>query len=254
MQSRPLVRAVPLADQVLEILIERIRSGDYPPESQLPPENELAAEFNVSRATVRTAVSTLAARGLVVKRQGVGTFVSKLSGISTPLNQAMDFHELITSNGYASGVELVKAEALRPDPDLAKALNVQPDELVLQSHKIFTADGEPVIYCINTVPGWLLDPDLLDRPAAYPGLTDPLYRFLEEQCGQRVEYHVARLRADIVRNCKVGPLLPYDPLTPMLVITEIGYNASERPVFHALEYYPGELMTFELVRRRGLVG
>jgi len=49
MQS--LVRSASLADQVLDILVERIRSREYPPESQLPPENDLATEFNVSRAT-----------------------------------------------------------------------------------------------------------------------------------------------------------------------------------------------------------
>ena len=74
-------RNTSLADQVLDVLIERIRQRIYLPGSQLPPENDLAAEFNVSRATVRTAVSKLAARGLVVRRQGIGTFVSRLSSL-----------------------------------------------------------------------------------------------------------------------------------------------------------------------------
>lgn len=254
MKSEPLARGTSLSDQVLDILIKRIRDGEYQPESQLPPENDLAAEFGVSRATVRTAISTLAARGLVVRRQGVGTFISQLSGIATPLNQAMDFHELITSNGYESGVELIHAAIVAADEDLAAALQIDPGDPVVQSHKIMTADGNPVIYCINSVPGWALHDDLPADPDTYPGLIEPLYDFLRDHCGQQVEYHVARLRADLVQNCRVEQPLPYDPQAPILVITEVGYNAGERPVFHAIEYYPGDHMTFELIRRRGPIG
>lgn len=246
---QPVIRSASLADQVLDVLIERIRERVYPPGSQLPPEHDLAAEFDVSRATVRTAISNLAARGLVVRKQGVGTFISYLSSLSNPLNEATDFHTLITSNGYQSGEELLTAEMIVPDPDLAEALGLAPDQPVLQSHKIFTADGLPVIYCITSIPGWVFEADF--DVADHPGLTRPLYDFLERHGGQRVEYHIAKLRADIAQNCQLVVDIPYDPLTPMLVISEIGYNADERPVFHSLEYYPGNHMSFELVRRRG---
>ena len=247
-------RNTSLADQVLDVLIERIRQLVYPPGSQLPPENDLAAEFNVSRATVRTAISKLAARGLVVRKQGVGTFVSRLSGLSNPLNEATDFHTLITSNGFKSGERLISADMVAPSPNLIEALVLTPDQPVLQSHKIFTADGQPVIYCITSIPSWVLNAELDQPIAGYPGLTLPLYRFLERHCNQRVEYHIAKLRADIAQNCELIVELPYDPLTPMLVINETGYNADERPVFYSLEYYPGNHMSFELVRRRGPMG
>ena len=249
MQS--LVRTASLADQVLDILVERIRNREYPPESQLPPENDLATEFNVSRATVRTAVSNLAARGLVVRKQGVGTFVSTLSSLPNALNEATDFHTLISRGGFQSGEQLIRAEMIVPPTELASALNLAPDQPVLQSYKIFTADDQPVIYCITSVPGWVLEADL-DFPAAnHPGLGQPLYQFLERYGHQRVEYHIATLRADLVQGIDFSVDLPYDPLTPMLVISETGYNADERPVFHSLEYYPGNHMSFELVRRRG---
>jgi GntR family transcriptional regulator len=217
----------------------------------LPPENDLATEFNVSRATVRTAVSHLAARGLVVRKQGVGTFVSTLSSLPNALNEATDFHTLISRGGFQSGEQLIQAEMIIPPDELASALNLVPDQPVLQSSKIFTADDLPVIYCITSVPGWVLEADLAFPAANHPGLGQPLYQFLEQFGHQRVEYHIATLRADLVQGIDFSVDLPYDPLTPMLVISETGYNADERPVFHSLEYYPGNYMSFELVRRRG---
>ena len=62
MDDLKLIRQPSLADQVLRILIDRIKDGAYPPNSQFPPENELIEEFNVSRATLRSAFSKLEAK------------------------------------------------------------------------------------------------------------------------------------------------------------------------------------------------
>ncbi len=65
----PLPRSLSLFGQILDILVDRITSGIYPPHSQLPPENSLAVEFGVSRATIHSAIDILASRGLVLRRQ-----------------------------------------------------------------------------------------------------------------------------------------------------------------------------------------
>ena len=67
--------SVPLYGQVLGVLRQRIIDGVYAPGDQLQPEDGLATEFRVSRATVRQAVGELVRQGLVDRRQGRGTFV-----------------------------------------------------------------------------------------------------------------------------------------------------------------------------------
>ncbi len=66
---------LPLYHQVAAILRQRIRGEDYPPGRRLATEDELAAEFSVSRATIRQAVSALVTEGLVLRKQGSGTYV-----------------------------------------------------------------------------------------------------------------------------------------------------------------------------------
>ncbi len=248
--SRTPVRGTSLAVQVLDILIERIREGIYPPESQLPAENELAAEFGVSRATVRSAISALAARGLVVRRQGVGTFVSRLSRLSNPLNEANDFHGMITAQGFQCDVEFIQAAVVPAGARVAEALQIPPDAPVLQNYKLFTADGAAAIYCLNHLPMALLEESgVAQEVLLNPHIIEPLYDFLERRCHQRIEYHIATFRADIVGNLHF-PGLDLDPTTPVLIIEEVGYNAAERPIWHSYEYYPGNVMTFRLIRRR----
>jgi GntR family transcriptional regulator len=249
MTSRTPVRGVPLSHQVREILFQRIKDGFYPPETQLPPEHNLAAEFKVSRATVRSAISALAARGLIVRRHGIGNFVSKLSRLSHPLNEAMDFEALITGNGFEYDVEFVSAAFEEVDERAADALQIEPASQVLRAEKIFFADGEPVIYCVNTIPVWIFSDGLQKEIEEDPEITEPLFDFLEIRCGQRVDYHIASIQASTVEVCDF-PGIPQEPNTPVLVIEEVGYNADERPVWHSYEFYPGNQMSFELIRYR----
>jgi GntR family transcriptional regulator len=71
----PSTSLVPLYRQVSDRLIADITAGRIAPHQALPAEHALCAQFGVSRITVRKALDELAARGIVVRRQGVGTFV-----------------------------------------------------------------------------------------------------------------------------------------------------------------------------------
>lgn len=68
-------RASKLVDRVFEELRQRIQDGNYPPDTRLPGEHELAAMLGVSRPIVRDALGRLRDQGIVYSRQGAGTFV-----------------------------------------------------------------------------------------------------------------------------------------------------------------------------------
>lgn len=67
-----------LFQQVRRDLLKRIQSGEFPLDSQLPTEPELISCYGVSITTVRKAVQQLADEGIVMKRQGMGTFVLRI--------------------------------------------------------------------------------------------------------------------------------------------------------------------------------
>jgi GntR family transcriptional regulator len=72
-------RNIPLHHQVFLVLQDGIVEHRYAPGEMLPGEEELAKLFGVSRVTIRAALETLDAFGLIERRQGVGTFVRELS-------------------------------------------------------------------------------------------------------------------------------------------------------------------------------
>jgi DNA-binding transcriptional regulator YhcF (GntR family) len=72
---RDKTRPAPLADRVYEQLAARIASGEFRPNTKLPPENDLALMVGVSRPILRTALGRLKSEGMIVSRQGAGSFV-----------------------------------------------------------------------------------------------------------------------------------------------------------------------------------
>lgn len=72
------VKRAPLADQAAELLLERIRSGEWGLGERLPGETTLAPQLGVGRSTVREAIRQLAGRGVLASRHGSGVYVTAL--------------------------------------------------------------------------------------------------------------------------------------------------------------------------------
>ena len=104
-------------------------------------------------------MGALVARGLVVRRQGAGSFVSQASRIANPLDEAIDFSEIIKRNLCCPSIRYISSALVSLDEASAALLN-QSDRMALRRHTLFSADSDPVIYCINTIPLWVVPHDL----------------------------------------------------------------------------------------------
>jgi len=243
-----IARRMSRSEEVERALLDRLQSlAD--PDGRLPTESEIAAMFGVSRGTVRSAVGALATRGLLVRRQGMGTFLNRRAFLRNPIDEAIDFCEVIARNGRTPGRRFIRAAIEAPDPEVAAALGTGDAEALVR-HTIFTADDSPAIYCINTLPLSVVPRPLAEQIVEAPQLSEPLYEFLEQECGQRVAYHAASLWPALTRDCSLLEPIGH-ALSPVLVIDEVGFNGSAEPVLHSREVYPDALMRFELIRRRG---
>jgi len=76
MKKKPeLLESVPKYKQLKEIVVRRIRSGEYPEGGKMPSENELSVEFQVSKHTVIKTLTELVNEGVLFRHQGKGTFL-----------------------------------------------------------------------------------------------------------------------------------------------------------------------------------
>lgn len=235
-------------EEVEQALLERLEAlADA--NGRLPTESDIARMFGVSRGTVRSAVGALVTRGLVVRRQGLGTFLKYVPYLCNPINEAIDFCDIIERNGRTPGRRFLRTLIDTPRPQVGEMLG-QPGRPALIRHTIFTADAEPVVYCVNTFPLSVVKPELAERIVAEPGLSEPLYDFLEHQCGERLEYHRSNIWPAIARDCELLEPVCH-PLAPVIIIDEVGYSGAQRPIVHSRETYPDASMRFDMIRRRG---
>jgi len=68
---------IPLYRQLADILLNKIRSGEYPSGSRIPSENSLSASYGIGRPTARQATDLLVRKRILVRKRGSGTFVCK---------------------------------------------------------------------------------------------------------------------------------------------------------------------------------
>jgi GntR family transcriptional regulator len=144
---------VPLYHQLRELLTEKIESGEWTPGHQLPGENQLTAEFGVSRFTVRQALGLLERQGLVERKRGKGSFVARPKYV----------HNLLL-NGAISGVQPQKMtlhaiENVIPPTQVADELGLPSAETTWALRRSIAVSGEPIVFVRSWLPARMF-PDL----------------------------------------------------------------------------------------------
>jgi GntR family transcriptional regulator len=130
--------------QLYEIIKKKIESKEWPVGSQIPTEDELCKIFNVSRATVRTAILELVRQGYMKRQQGRGTFVYK-SSISEGLTMLTNFKEVMLQEGLNLSMNILARTVMMPENDLEKKLNITRDKHIIYIKKLWAVDNEPVL-------------------------------------------------------------------------------------------------------------
>ena len=107
-----LIKQHPLYIQASEYIINKINEGHYLVEEPLPSEWDLATELQVSQGTIRKALTELVHKGILFRRQGVGTFVT---ASTTDWGALLVFSD----SGFDLSKEKPKQEVLRLNKDFA---------------------------------------------------------------------------------------------------------------------------------------
>jgi GntR family transcriptional regulator len=154
---------VPLAQQVVSEILTGLEAKDLAGvDGLLPSEAELSRRYNVSRATLREALSRLEQRGVVVRRHGVGTFVvAPAPVIEAGLEQLESIDTLARRMGLETHMGKAVIEERTATAHEAEQLQVPPASPVLSISRVIMMSERPVAYLIDIVALPLLHkPDL----------------------------------------------------------------------------------------------
>jgi len=147
------IRSKPISEQVNTILRERICNAVYAPGQRLPSESELSKEFGVSRATTRTVLAKLAVEGLILRKQGDGTYVNeRIQEVNTHLGGLWDFAQLIERSGFEVSIRSLSVKTVAATEDNARALAINVGDELLSMERLFLANNKAAILANNLLP------------------------------------------------------------------------------------------------------
>ncbi len=231
-----------LSAWVADDLRQRLRDGEWPAGSRLPGELQLAEAYAVSRATVRTALRTLASQGLTTTRHGSGTYATAATaGIHADLRNLDSMTATIRRVGAEPGMSYRRREVRPATAVQAERLELATGDPVLLTERKLTADGQPVAFSYDAIPREILSDEL--EPDTVEG---SLYALLEHS-GVDVAWAVAEVHAATGDDIGWGPR-PSDAVYVML--DQLHRAIEDRPVAWSQTYFLEGRFQFSLVRTR----
>ena len=209
--------------QIAQRLREAIMRGEYGADGRIPPEAELMQHFEVSRITARQAVDALEREGLVVRKQGKGTYVAAPI-VHHDLLELRGIYDALLAQGLEPHMQLLEFSRAAPPPDVAARLG-RPRGKLVHWRRLFVVKAQRI--AVGTV-YIAVGGARITEEAAREGST---YSILESLLGERVE------RADLAiryasADAELARELGVRKGAPLMMLERVSYNAKGSPLEH----------------------
>ncbi len=235
---------IPLYIQLSDWLEKKIKSGEYKVGNMLPSEAELSKEAGINRNTVRHAIDLLIQKGMVEKKQGVGTVVKR----AYPLNPV---HKLNSMTSFVDDFEIenvliedriISKEKIEPTEDLKEKLMLKPGDSVVKIERIRIADKIPLVLEIQYYSyekfGKLLEINI----------EGSMYRILTDKFNADLDHSVKTIRA-VTPTERIAHLLDIPISTPCIFLESLAYTKDKECIEVLHSYYRGDRYLFKVETR-----
>ncbi len=213
---------------------------------RLPSEPELARRLGVSRATLREAMRTFETQGLIHRRHGAGTFVTRPSQVIESGLEVLESIETLAKRiGIQVAMGVLQTEQRIATLDEANALGLTAGSKILNLSRVILAEGHPAAYLVDILPEDVLEPNDLEE-----GFTGSVLDLLM----QKKSLSLSISRCDITATnatVEVARLMSIQRGDVLLQFTALLYTQSGRVVDYSLSYFLPGYFRFHVVRRVG---
>ncbi|MGH7321662.1 MAG: GntR family transcriptional regulator [Candidatus Rokuibacteriota bacterium] len=235
--------AVPLYQQLEEILRDEIASGRVNAGQRVATEFELMRRFGISRTTVRQTIARLRQEGLISVRRGKGTFVGK-GKIEPELSALTGFVEDMQALGLTASARVLGVVDVKAPERVAEALRIPVDLPVTKITRIRLADAVPVSFEYSFLP---LE---LGRRVAEENLeVSPIFSLFEDKYGIVLGEAMYRIEASQASRV-VARALGIELRAPVLAIERTTYDTGGGPVDFEQMFYRGDRIRYTMRLKR----
>lgn len=236
--------ATPLYIQLMNQLEDKIRKGIIVPGERLLTEIEMSKTYDVSIVTVRNAIGELIDKGLVERRQGKGTFVTKPK-LTKDIRKLQSFTEMCLRMGVHPDGKMLENKLVVANEKIAKLLRIEKNSQVVYISRVRYADGEPVAieknyFSLNYA--FLLG-ETFDN--------NSLFEFIKDK--KKTKVAISEKRIEICHaTAKEAEILNISKDDSLLYIKSVAYTRDNEPIYAGTQIINGERFSLYVYEANGI--
>jgi GntR family transcriptional regulator len=235
--------ATPRHERVSTWIRDQIATGALLENDQLPSENQLGKQFDVSRITIRRALQTLESEGLIYRRQGLGSFVAD-NRLHQGLEHLSDFVEDMEAAGLEPESIVLEEGTEAAGSRVAVALGIEEGTTVYRIDRLRKGNGETLAYDRTWMP--MFYAHLLQQKDLE---STTIYQVLEDEHGICVCKGAFRIEAINAPN-DVAQHLDVPWGRALLLMERTTYSDADQQVYFQQRFYRSDKVAYELELRR----
>lgn len=223
--------------EIQNLLLQRIKNGDYQEGQLIPKEVDLAEQLNVSRPTVRHAIRNLVQAGYLERRKKRGTIVTQTKIKQQFTHVIESYNTEIQNNGLVAKTQVLNFSTEKASDEVAEALTINPNTEVYKLVRLRSADNKPVVFVVTYLPIAQLS-DLQKIDFTHHSLYSELAKAGLEitHVSRKIEVHPA--------TEEEAQLLETDIKAPIFYFHTIGFTKDHRALEYSIASYRGDLNYF----------
>ena len=231
---------IPLYYQLKIRISDMIENGDLSIGDMLPTENELCAYLRVSRPTVRQALSELVSEGLLMRKKGKGTFVSKPKVDVRFLQKLESFNTQMEQKGLHPFTKVLTVDVVSGNRRASEAFNLPIDAKLIHISRLRFGNDDPMVWVETYMP--------YDQ---FPMMVEQEYA--QSSFYERLEtlYHVRVLRVTreieaVNANRQEAELLNIELGKALCLVKTLGFTEEGVPAEYSVARYRGDRNKFSI--------
>jgi GntR family transcriptional regulator len=231
---------IPLHFQIRTIILSGIKSGNLKPGELIPTELDLSSLFNISRTTIRQALTDLVKDSHLYRIKSKGTFIAKPKIDFHYMTGIESFDKQVKNMGMIPRTQVLEFQTVPAEPVIASGLGIREGEKIIKLVRLRYADDDPVVvvysYHPHDICAFMADIDfenvsLLDTFAKRP---------------ETKIVKVKRIVEAAASNSTDASLLKVKKGFPIQAFENFSYNRNGRIVEYCLSRYRGDKNRFSI--------
>ncbi len=231
---------IPLYFQLKELIVEEIKSGLYPVDSLIPTEKELSEQFDISRTTVRQAITELVQEGWLYRVKSKGTFIARQKIKQDFLQRLETFREQMKRIGLEPSTEVLDFKVAKASYEVAENLRIEEGEQVIYLFRRRFGDGEPVVTVETYLP---YDKCAFIKDQDFEKVS--LYDVLSAREETRI-FSAKRLVEAVEANNSDVQYLHVRKGSPIQLVHTVSVNKADTALEYSIARYRGDASSFQL--------